>query len=147
MPHVEKNFTTDKTLAMEFQAGVTVDKLTLVDQAIKDKVIYNIFDLFFRELFLFNLVQTDPNYANFLFNDKTGKIILLDFGATISVSPEILSKFKILFLETIKGNKKESKEALFDLGIVDKKLPKLLVMKLVDLYWEEMKSIREDRKI
>ncbi len=145
VPKVVKNFTTDKTLAMDFMAGVTVDKITSADQITKDRVIYNIFDLFFRELFQFGLVQTDPNYANFLFSESTGKIILLDFGATVSVSSEILFKFKTLFLETMRGNKKESEELLFDLGIVDENLPKLLLIKLIDLYWDEMKPIREGR--
>ena len=93
------------------------------------------------------MIQTDPNYANFLFNEKTGKIILLDFGATISVSPEISFKFKNLLLETMRSNRKESEEALVDLGIVDKNLPKLLVKKLIDLYWEEMKPLREGRNV
>ena len=145
VPHLDENFTTDKTLAMEFKPGVTIDKIASGDQAIKDRVIYNVFDLFFRELFQFNLVQTDPNYANFLFNNNTKKIILLDFGATVSVSPEISFKFRKLFLETMRSNKKEAKEALIDLGIVDKNLPNLLVMKIIDLYWEEMKPIREGR--
>ena len=36
----------------------------------------------FRELFLHRYMQTDPNWANFLFNPETNKIGLLDFGAT-----------------------------------------------------------------
>ena len=147
VPKVEKNYTTDKTLAMEFKAGVTIDKITSAEQITKDRVIHNIFDLFFRELFQFYMIQTDPNYANFLFNEKTGKIILLDFGATVSISPEISFKFKKLLLETMRSNRKESEEALADLGIVDKNLPKPLVKKLVDLYWEEMKPLREGRTV
>ncbi|VEL25599.1 unnamed protein product [Protopolystoma xenopodis] len=27
-------------------------------------------------------MQTDPNWSNFLYNPKTGKIVLLDFGAS-----------------------------------------------------------------
>ena len=29
----------------------------------------------------FKFMQTDPNWANFLYNEKTHKIELLDFGA------------------------------------------------------------------
>ena len=50
---------------MEFKAGVTIDKITSAEQITKDRVIHNIFDLFFRELFQFYMIQTDPNYANF----------------------------------------------------------------------------------
>ncbi len=41
-------------------------------------------DLFCRELFTWGLVQTDPNFGNFLIRRGSGEIVLLDFGATIS---------------------------------------------------------------
>ena len=145
VPKLEKNFTTNKTLAMEFKKGITIDKIASCSQDTKDRVIYNMVDLFFRELFQFSLVQTDPNYANFLFDQNTGKIILLDFGATVPVSSEISFKFKKLFLETMRSNKEETKQALYDLEILDKNLPQLLITKLINLYWEEMEPIREGK--
>ena len=34
------------------------------------------------------LVQTDPNFGNYLFDAASGRIALLDFGATEAVAPE-----------------------------------------------------------
>ncbi len=39
-----------------------------------------------RELFEFGLVQTDPNFGNYLYDADSGRIVLLDFGATLPVS-------------------------------------------------------------
>ena len=43
-------------------------------------------------------MQTDPNFGNFQYQADTGKIVLLDFGATRAV-PEYLSNgYKQLML-------------------------------------------------
>ena len=42
--------------------------------------------LVFRELFEFRFVQTDPNFANYLFEPKHERVALLDFGSVRSLS-------------------------------------------------------------
>jgi hypothetical protein len=49
-----------------------------------------------RELFEFGLVQTDPNFANYLYDAASGRIVLLDFGATKPVAPELVAQFRRL---------------------------------------------------
>jgi len=39
------------------------------------------------------LMQTDPNFANYRYNPKTGKVILLDFGATRSFDKELVDGY------------------------------------------------------
>jgi aarF domain-containing kinase len=42
-------------------------------------------------------MQTDPNWANFLYNTQTGKLGLLDFGATREWNPSFVNTyFKII---------------------------------------------------
>lgn len=42
-------------------------------------------------------MQTDPNWANFLYNPQTNKIGLLDFGATREFAPKFVNLyFKII---------------------------------------------------
>ena len=38
-------------------------------------------ELCFRELFEWQVMQTDPNPANYLYEKNTGRLNLLDFGA------------------------------------------------------------------
>ena len=42
-----------------------------------------------RELFEFGLMQTDPNFANYLYDAARERITLLDFGATQAVDAEL----------------------------------------------------------
>ncbi|XP_061875750.1 atypical kinase COQ8B, mitochondrial-like, partial [Colius striatus] len=46
-----------------------------------------------RELFQFRLVQTDPNWANFLYDPQEETLTLLDFGATRSFSKEFTDHY------------------------------------------------------
>ena len=71
---------------MEYHNGVTIDQVTHHDQKTKNSIINNLVELAFKEIFEFNLIQTDPNFANFLFDDTSKKIVLLDFGATSKIS-------------------------------------------------------------
>lgn len=38
-------------------------------------------ELTLKELFVFRFMQTDPNWGNFLYNEATKTINLIDFGA------------------------------------------------------------------
>ena len=60
-----------------------------------------------RELFLHRYMQTDPNWANFLFNPNTKKIGLLDFGATREFGVNFVNTyFKII--DAAAGKDRES---------------------------------------
>ena len=50
-------------------------KLTAVVDFKKNSIINNLVELAFKEIFEFNLIQTDPNFANFLFDDTSKKIV------------------------------------------------------------------------
>ena len=50
-------------------------------------------------------MQTDPNFANFQYRPETGDIVLLDFGATRSVSEDIQSGYRKLLSAGLAGNK------------------------------------------
>jgi len=51
-----------------------VDKCDTLDQATRDRICYLMLDLFFRELFEFRFMQTDPNWSNFLYNTETKQV-------------------------------------------------------------------------
>ena len=50
-------------------------------QALRDEFGTVLQRLMFRELFEFRFVQTDPNFANYLFEPESGRLVLLDFGS------------------------------------------------------------------
>jgi len=82
VPGVEETLTRENILTMDLLAGEPIDSLSSATQTTRDRVVGLLLGLLFRELFDFRLIQTDPNFANFLYNAQTGQLGLLDFGAT-----------------------------------------------------------------
>ncbi len=87
VPEVAEEHCTDHILATEFMNGVAIDKMVYTVQSQRDRACAALCRLAVQELFEMHLVQTDPNFGNYLFDAETGRIALLDFGATQAVSP------------------------------------------------------------
>lgn len=82
VPRAYAQFSTPNILVMSFVDGVAVESLEHAPQAERDRIIMLLFGLFLREVFEFQCVQTDPNFANYRYQQGTGRMVLLDFGAT-----------------------------------------------------------------
>jgi predicted unusual protein kinase regulating ubiquinone biosynthesis (AarF/ABC1/UbiB family) len=84
VPKVHMDLTSPRILAMDFVDGVPLESLAESDvpQAERDRVGTVLQGLLFRELFEFRVMQTDPNFGNYLYQPATGRIVLLDFGST-----------------------------------------------------------------
>ncbi|NMU25293.1 AarF/ABC1/UbiB kinase family protein, partial [Vibrio parahaemolyticus] len=80
VPKVHTENCSDSVLAMEFIDGSPIEKIEHYDQRTRDFVMHSLLELLFRELFEFKMVQTDPNFANYLYIENTRQIGLLDFG-------------------------------------------------------------------
>ena len=83
VPGVHDDFTTTRVLAMNRASGLPIEDLRGPEhpQSLRDDVGHRLQDILFRELFEFRFMQTDPNFANYLFDPGTGHIVLLDFGS------------------------------------------------------------------
>jgi predicted unusual protein kinase regulating ubiquinone biosynthesis (AarF/ABC1/UbiB family) len=82
VPKVHWDLTTTRVMAMDFVEGEPLEALDDATQARRDAVGALLERLLFRELFEFRVMQTDPNFANYLYQPASGRVVLLDFGAT-----------------------------------------------------------------
>jgi predicted unusual protein kinase regulating ubiquinone biosynthesis (AarF/ABC1/UbiB family) len=82
VPRAYAQFSTPNILVMSFVDGVAVESLEHAPQAERDRIIMLLFGLFLREVFEFQCVQTDPDFANYRYQQGSGRMVLLDFGAT-----------------------------------------------------------------
>jgi len=94
VPEVLPDLTRPNVLAMTYVSGSPIETLTDVSGEERDRAMGNLIELMLMELFELRMVQTDPNFANYLYRGKTGEIVLLDFGAT--------RKFKVAFVNNYK---------------------------------------------
>jgi len=97
VPTVHKQLCSTQVLTTQYITGLTIDNCVSLPQVTRNYIAESILKLVFRELFLHRYMQTDPNWANFLYNPQTNKIGLLDFGATREFRPEFVNTyFKII---------------------------------------------------
>ena len=93
VPAVFPELSTGQVLTAEYITGLTIDNCTELSQQTRNFIAESILKLVFRELFLHRFMQTDPNWANFLYNPKTNQIGLLDFGATREYRPGFVNTY------------------------------------------------------
>ena len=96
VPIFHEQLTTDRILAMSFEEGIPIESLAEEPQELRNTVFERMMRLVARELFEFGVMQTDPNFANFRYQRESGKVVLLDFGATRAVAPDIQRAYRRL---------------------------------------------------
>ncbi|CAH2355684.1 atypical kinase Coq8p, mitochondrial [[Candida] railenensis] len=80
VPKVYNHMCGEHVLTMERMNGTEIVKGDW-DQQTNNWIATQIMKLCLMEIKTYKFMQTDPNWANFLYNPKVGKIELLDFGA------------------------------------------------------------------
>lgn len=116
LPTLHLELCTPQVLAMRFMESVPLDSLVASPQALRDRVAAALIDLVLQELFVFGAMQTDPNLANYRFDPKTGRIVLLDFGAVQSIAPELAANFRTLARVALNGGAAETCDAMMRIG-------------------------------
>jgi predicted unusual protein kinase regulating ubiquinone biosynthesis (AarF/ABC1/UbiB family) len=105
VPGVDENLTRENILAMDHLEGEPVESLANASQTTRNRIVGLLLELLFRELFEFGLIQTDPNFANFLYNAGTRQVELLDFGATRSYSGTVTEAYRGLLAAAVRGDR------------------------------------------
>jgi len=95
-PRYFKKLSTVRILAMSFLQGEPIERLQHADVTDRDAMMTDLVELMLRELFELRLMQTDGNFANYLYQSSEQKIALLDFGATRSFSKKFVIDYKRL---------------------------------------------------
>lgn len=111
VPEVDEELTTESILAMSFMEGQPIESLQGSARRTRDRAVTLLMELFFRELFEFQLVQTDPNFANYRYCYQSKRLVLLDFGATRAYSREFARSYRRLFRAVVNGDRDLAFEA------------------------------------
>jgi aarF domain-containing kinase len=91
----------ERVLTMSWQPGLSIAEWlkTAPSMAAREQVAKQVLDLYCKEFFEWGLVQTDPNYANFLIEPNPLRLTVLDFGATLRYEPA----FRLQYIEMLKA--------------------------------------------
>ncbi|MEX5729919.1 putative unusual protein kinase regulating ubiquinone biosynthesis (AarF/ABC1/UbiB family) [Rhodovulum iodosum] len=142
VPSRHADFTTRDVLAMSYVEGVPVESLHDAPQGTRDRVMTHLIELLFRELFEFRLMQTDPNFANYRYDPDTGRILLLDFGATREFAPEISEGFSRLMRAGLEGDREAVRAAIMGIGFFDETAKPRHQNTMIDMFEMSMEPLR-----
>jgi predicted unusual protein kinase regulating ubiquinone biosynthesis (AarF/ABC1/UbiB family) len=103
---------------MDFLEAAPIETLIAAPQTIRNEAMGALLDLVLRELLEFGLMQTDPNFANYRWQKETGRIALLDFGATRVIEAESAADYRRLLRATLTEDVTSIRDALMTMGFV-----------------------------
>lgn len=120
VPDFNAELTRPRILAMSFEEGGPIEDLASEPQALRDEVFAHLIELVARELFQFGLMQTDPNFANYRYQRSSGRIVLLDFGATQKVQPHVAQAYRRLITSGLEQDRERVREEAVTAGFVSR---------------------------
>lgn len=118
VPTLDREFSGKSVLAMSFVEGVAIESLVETEQSVRDTAIRSLIALVLREMFEFGVMQTDPNFANYRFQHDTGKLVLLDFGATRDVGADTVDGYRQLLMAGMSNDQDSVREAAVAAGFL-----------------------------
>ena len=116
LPEVDGDLTGPAVLAMSFIESEPIEGLITRPQAERNRIAERLIRLTLQEVFVFGVIQTDPNFANFRYQPSSGRLVLLDFGATRSIPAELSGKLRQLLRAALAGDTSLQRSAMLDIG-------------------------------
>jgi predicted unusual protein kinase regulating ubiquinone biosynthesis (AarF/ABC1/UbiB family) len=120
VPGVHADLSTRRVLASDRLRAVPLEDLRSPEhpQALRDRLGDALLGLSLRELFALRRVQTDPNFANYLYLPRARRIGLVDFGSVLDVSRELAQAYRALLGAAVEGDDAELAAAALRLGVL-----------------------------
>ncbi len=112
VPRTFAEYSTRRVLATSFEEGVPVDggEVAALSQERRDAIATAALELYFKEIFVWGAVQTDPHFGNYRvrLGERGDQLVLFDFGAVRAFD----SKFVEPYRDLVGGAVNESPERL-----------------------------------
>lgn len=142
LPTVYEDLTTPNILAMSFMGGVPIEAISYASQAERDQVMTWLLALLFREIFEFRLIQTDPNFANYRYDQKNQQLILLDFGATREYPHAIAEAYRQLMQGAVEYDRAKMEAAAAEIGFFQAAIHPKQREAVIDLFTQACEPLR-----
>jgi predicted unusual protein kinase regulating ubiquinone biosynthesis (AarF/ABC1/UbiB family) len=116
LPVLHHDWTTKNILSMSFVGGVPIEQAASEPQETRDAIATALVELVLLELFDFRLMQTDPNFANYRYDPESGRIVLLDFGATRRIDPTVVAQYRDLMRAGLDRDREAMEQVSMQIG-------------------------------
>ena len=141
-PGLAEDWCADGVLAMDWLEGRPIERAADESPAERERVFDALLALTLGELFELGLMQTDPNFANFLYAGANTPIGLIDFGAVQPVSETISERYRAVMAAALNGERADLTAALLALGVIGEETPADHAEAVTDMAEQTMVPIR-----
>ncbi|MFV8571765.1 ABC1 kinase family protein [Marinobacter sp. SBS5] len=155
VPRVLQEYSTDHIIASTYEHGHSVSSpaVAALPQARRNELGKAALELFFRELFDWGEIQTDPNFGNYRIRiakepgEGSGwdKIVLLDFGAVQSYSDEFLTPVIQMIKASYEGNLESVIDGGVTLNFMSRDWPEAVLDKFGSVCMSVLEPLARDR--
>lgn len=123
IPSVFPEYSTSRVLALSFEEGERLNDWLKkpMDEATKHEFAHLVLRLLEIEFFEQGLVQTDPNYGNFLIREQGRKLVLLDFGAVRMYSSDFRQRVRALLRAAMDEDRQKIMEIARSFQLIDER--------------------------
>lgn len=126
IPQVHAPLSCESVLVMSYARGISLDHAAKSDHALATQIGRDLIDLLTREIFDWRYVQTDPNLANFKYDDQRGQLVLLDFGSCSAVTTRSWLIYKNLLTHAVENDFAGIKTVLAEEKLLPRDCPSAL---------------------
>jgi aarF domain-containing kinase len=121
VPRSVPELCTSRVLTMTWAAGTPLSAWVKSAPPVAERtqLARTALDLYCLEFFRWGIVQTDPNFGNFLIRDNPRQIVLLDFGASIEYEDEFRIQYVELLRAVATGDRKRIADQGVSFGLID----------------------------
>lgn len=144
LPALHSDLSTPRVLAMTYLQSDPLQGLHDATQELRDQVATRLITLVLRELFDFEMMQTDPNLANYRYDPATGRIVLLDFGAVMRINPALSDRFRRLLGAALDHDKTAIETLMREIGYFDATTSPRHRALIMDMFDTAMAPLRQE---
>lgn len=105
VPEVISSLTTERILTTELVYGEPLEKLLSLTQRERDRIGRMVMELCLKELFVWHFMQVDPNWSNFLYDARSQRLNLLDFGACLQFDNDWITTYLNVILASMRQDR------------------------------------------
>jgi predicted unusual protein kinase regulating ubiquinone biosynthesis (AarF/ABC1/UbiB family) len=119
VPTVLDELTTEHVLVMDWLDGKPIDQLVNEPNELRNEMGNRLLKLAVTEVFEWGAAQTDPNFANYLYDAERRVLQLLDFGATRVIPKDLQQALKQLLTACLDNNPQAIHHSACQVGYLD----------------------------
>jgi hypothetical protein len=118
VPEVFPELSTARVLTSRLVRGNPIDSAGTLPQSVRNAVARTVLIVTIRELFEWRFIQSDPNYANFLYDHPHRTINMIDFGAARSYGKQFVDGYMELVWSAANKDKEGILKVSKELGFL-----------------------------